>query len=256
MPDDLTPEIGTDEQDPVTPQADPAPTADPEPDIDEQDPDNQPPADPAPAPAPVQPAPVPSVEERYRASSSESLILNSKNKNLESTLKQLTSEDTPNEAELLAEYPDFKTYNAVTQKLMTETLANRKARMRLNLQLIEQEAGRRLEADIKTVTRQPKYAALKGDDKFEDFVLQPKHAGVDIQTLADAYLVRTGKMQAPEEPPAPPAPAPAGGIPRGSGGPRNQKPQKLSLEAAKTLRETNWKEYMRMAKAGLIDDEI
>jgi hypothetical protein len=259
MPDDLTPDEGTDEQDPVTPQVDPrAPGAtDPEPPVEEPIPATDP-VDPAPAPVPATPA-APSVEERYRQSTSEALILNAKNKGLESTLNKLTSEDTPTEAELQGEYPDYKNYNAVTQKLMAETLAGKKARMRLNLQFIEQQATRRLETDLDTLTAQPKYAALDGDRAFRQFVLQPKHKDVDIETLADAYLVRTGKIQPSDEPnPAPPAPKapPANsGVPRGSGGPRGQvKTAKITLAEAAILRKTNWKEYMRHVKAGNIEE--
>lgn len=253
MPDDLTPDDGTDEQDSVIPQPDPAPTADPEPEIEEPIPATDP-IDPAPAPAPATPA-VPDLDERYRNSTSEALILNAKNKGLESTLNKLTSEDTPTEAELLAEYPEYKQYNPVTQRLMGETLAGKKARLRMSLQFIEQQATQRLETDLNAITAQPKYAALDGDRAFKQFVLQPKHRGVDIETLADAYLVRTGKVPAESTPPAP-KPAPANsGVPRGSGGPRVQtKPAKITFEQAKVLRETNWKEYMRHVRAGDIEE--
>lgn len=180
------------------------------------------------------------------------MILNSKNKNLESTLNKLTSEDTPTEAEILAEYPEFKTYNAVTQKLMSDTLENKKRQMRINLQLITQEAQRKWEADLRSIVRKPEYASLRGDDKFEEFVFQPKYVGVDIQTLADAYLVRTGKTQAaPAEPKAPPV---SSGLPRGSGGPRGATPRKLTIEEGSVLRNTNYKEYMRQLRAGNIEE--
>jgi hypothetical protein len=257
-----TPPVGTEIVEPVTPQVDPVAAAtDPEPPIDEPTPATDP-IDPEPAPAvPAAPA-LPSVEERYRQSSSEAMILNAKNKGLESTLTKLTSEDTPTDEEVLAAYPDFKDYNAVTQKLMRDTLENKKRQTRINLTLIEQEAERRWEADLRALTRKPEYSTLRSDEKFEEFVFQPKHKGVDIQTLADAYLVRTGRAQpaaAPAEPapanPSPPVPAP--GLPRGSGGPRGPAtPKKIGAEQAKILRETNYKEWFRLNKLGLLDDEV
>jgi colicin import membrane protein len=259
-----TPPAGTEELEPVTPQAGQAvvpetPALEPEPQPQEPVPQPEPTPQPEPQPAPAAPA-VPSVEERYRQSSSEAIILNSQKKSLEQTLTKLTSEDTPTEPELLAEFPEYKAYNAVTQKLMRDTLENKKRQMRINLQLIEQDADRRWQADLRTITRKPEYASLKGDEKFEEFVFQPKHRGVEIQTLADAYLVRTGRAQPaqPVTPPANPSPAqPAGGLPRGSGGPRTpNKPNKITLEQAKVIRETNYKEYMRLVRANLIETDV
>lgn len=260
MPDNIpTPPEGTEVVDPVIPEvdqpADPTP-ASPEPEIDPVQVDEPIPAtdpvDPEPAPAPPAPQP-PTVEERYRQSSSEAIILNSKNKNLESTLNKLISEDTPTEAELLAEYPDLKSYNAVTQKLMRDTLGNKKRQMRISLQFIEQDAERKWQADLRQIVRKPEYASLRGDEKFEEFVFQPKHQGVDIQTLADAYLVRTGRA-APAAPAIPPKPA-SPGLPRGSGGSRTPaRPAKISLEQAAILRVNNYKEYLAQVKAGNIED--
>jgi hypothetical protein len=266
MPDNIpTPPGGTEDLEPVTPQADQevvpeTPALEPEPQPQEPQPQPEPTPQPAPEPAPATPA-QPTVEERYRQSSSEGIILNSKNKSLEDILHKLTSEDTPNEPELLAEYPDYKAYNAVTQKLMRDTLENKKRQMRINLTLIEQEASRKWEADLRALTRRPEYTTLRGDEKFEEFVFKPQHKGVDIQTLADAYLVRSGRTQPaqpPVTPPANPSPAqPAGGLPRGSGGPRGPvKQQKITLEQAKVIRETNYKEYMRLVRANLIETEV
>ena len=265
MSDNIPTPNGTDEQEPVIPQVDltgnepVTPEAAPEaeqPLEEPQVPTGQPPATP-PAPAPA----VPSLDERYRNSSSEAMILNAKNKGLESTLNKLTSEDTPDEAELLAEYPEYKDYNAVTQKLMRETLTNRKRQMRINLTLIEQEADRKWQADLRQLTAKPEYSSLRSDQKFEEFVFKPQHKGVDMQTLADAYLVRTGRATSatpPETPSANPSPAqPSPGLPRGSGGPRTpNKPQKVTLEQAKIIRETNYREYMRLMRADLIENEV
>src|ERR1035437_3867244 len=131
--------------------------------------------------------------------------------------------------------------------------------MRINLTLIEQEADRKWQADLRQLTAKPEYSSLRSDPKFEEFVFKPQHKGVDMQTLADAYLVRTGRTQAAAEaPPANPSPAQSGsGLPRGSGGPRTpNKPQKVTLEQAKIIRETNYKEYMRLLRADLIESEV
>src|SRR5665213_2408810 len=117
MPDVIpTPPVGTEVVEPLIPEeAEPVKTPEAEPQAEEPAaPTGEEPEVPE-APTPAAPQP-PTVEERYRQSSSEAMILNSKNKGLESTIQQLTSEDAPTEAELLTEYPEYKDYNAVTQR--------------------------------------------------------------------------------------------------------------------------------------------
>src|ERR1039457_4844078 len=98
MSDNLTPLDGTEVQDPVIPQVDPTgnepvtPEAAPEaeqPLEEPQVPTGQQPATP-PAPAPA----VPSLDERYRNSSSEAMILNAKKKGLEYTINKIIIEET------------------------------------------------------------------------------------------------------------------------------------------------------------------
>lgn len=253
-----TPRDGTeDEQEQVTPEqpetpADETPAED-TPQDEPETPTGDEPAEPE-TPAPATPQP-PSVEERYRQSSSEAIILNAQNKRKDELLNKLTSADAPTDAEILAEYPDFNEMNATTQKVIRDIVTTNKRQRRIDRQLIEEQAERQWQADLKALMRKSEYASLKGDEKFEEFVFQPKHQGVDIQTLADAYLIRSGKAAAPAAPAAPPAPPASSGLPRGSGGPRGpQKPKKLTLEDAKVLRETNWKEYMKQVRAGNIEE--
>ena len=248
-----TPPSGTDEEDKVIPEGDPvpvAPTLEPEP---QPTPEPQPQAiEPEPLPA----APPQDYETKFRHSSSEALILNSKNKNLESTLTKLTSEDTPTDAEIIAEYSTFPQMDATSQKFVKDLLATKKRQARQDLKLAQADADRLWENELKGITRKPEYAQLRGDEEFERFVFQPKYKGVDIQTLADAHLIRSGKAQ-PATAPAPPAPPSSPGLPRGSGGPRGTpKTAKLSIEQATILRNTNWKEYTRMLKANLIESEV
>jgi hypothetical protein len=257
MPDIQTPEQGTEEQDTVIPEVDPGqepevpetpvtPEAPEEPGTPTLPPQDTPPAPETPAPE------LPPVEERYRQSSSEAMIQNSRANNLEKTLNNITSEDTPTEAELLTAYPTFKQYDATTQAVMRDTLTNRKMNQRILRQQAEADAERKWQAELRTLTTKPQYAALKGDQGFEAFVFQSKHKNVDIAVLADAYMVRNGLAQPPA--PAPKAPA-TGGLPRGSGGPRTPvKTAKVSIEQASVLRNTNYKEYLRLLKAGMIEE--
>ena len=183
------------------------------------------------------------------------MILNSKNKNLETTLTKLTSEDAPTDAEIIVEYPTFSQMDATSQKFVKDLLATKKRQARQDLKLAQADADKEWNKELVSITRKPEYVQLRGDEEFEKFVFQPKHKGVDIQTLADAYLIRSGKVQPAQAPtPVPPA---SPGLPRGSGGNRvTPKTSKLSIEQATILRNTNWKEYTRMLKANLIESEV
>ena len=91
----------------------------------------------------------------------------------------------------------------------------------------------------------PKYAQLAGDKDFEDYVFKPNHKGVDIETLANAYLYK-GTIEAP-------APEiPSDGLERGSGGPRTAPETGMSAEEAEALRISDPKGFRQALITGKI----
>ena len=244
MPEvDPTPEQGTEQvTPPETGAAEPVvPAAEPE----------QPAVDPAPEPeAPAAPE-LPPIEERYRQQRSEALILNAQNKQKDEFIQKLTSQDSPTEAEILAEYPTFAQMDETSKKFVADLLTTKKRQARQDLERAQDNAERQWQTDLRNLTQDEKYKELRSDKGFEDFVFNPKHKGLDMTVLADAYLMRTGKT-APDETPIQQQPAlPTGSAARGTG-----KKTKISIEEAAAIRKTDNKRYMELVKKGMIQDEF
>lgn len=239
-------EIQTTEQ--VTEPAAPAVT---EPEETEQTPAAEPeqPAevsDPEPESAPEEP----DYKDKFRNSASEALILNAQVKQKDELLNKLTSQDAPTEEEILAEYPDYQGFDQTSKKFVLDVVTTKKRQARMDRQFAEQEAERHWQRDLQGVTSKPGYESLAGDPAFETFVFQPKHKGLDVQVLADAYMMRHGKAsQPPRQVQRQPA-MPTATVRQAP------KSNKVSLEEASILRKTNHKEYLRLVKAGMIDDEL
>lgn len=248
MLEDPTPAPGT-EQDPVIPQpTDPETPLAPEAPIEPAAP-----VEPQPQPAvPTPPAPAqPDLEQRYKHSSREAIVQKGRADMYESRLNQLKQEDTPTDAEIRAAYPDYDQYEPLTQMVIKDQLTEKKARMRVEAILIEDIADRKWQAELKGLAANPKYAKLKDDPDFEDFVLKPKHKGVDIETLARAYLFE-------EAPPVAPTPAPAPrdpGLEMGSGGPRGGvKTSKFTADEVTAMQQNDPKRYRELLLAGEFDN--
>ncbi len=233
MPNDQTPPVGT-EQEPVTPET-------------------TPPADAPAAPAP-QPAPAVDYQKKFQQSSSEAQILNAKNKDLEDRLRTLTTQEAPTELELKQRFPEWDGYDSFTKTVLTNQLAQEKRLAKQENEILQMTATQKWEADLKSLTKQPQYAKLRGDEGFEDFVFQPKHRGVDLSVLADAYLQRTGNGETTPPAPSTPPPAPIRdeGLPKGSGGPRTADVPQMSAEEIEAIRTKDPKRYREMLIKGQI----
>lgn len=208
--------------------------------------------EPAPQPeAPVTPE-LPPLEERYRNQRSEALILNAQNKQKDELINKLTSQDAPTEAEITARYPEYPTLDDFSKRVVLDTLTNEKRQVRIDRQHAETEADRRWRQELEALSQESQYSALATDKEFERFVFNPKHKGLEIKVLADAFLLRTGK--APLDEPRTVQRQPA--MPTATSTRTAPKRNKVSVEDAAILRKTNHKEYLRLVKAGMIDDEL
>lgn len=86
------------------------------------------------------------------------------------------------------------------------------------------------------------YPMLK--DKWEDlesFRQLPENKGMNLYTAAKAFLIEKGLLDAPRK-----------GLEDPSGGPRTPVKTSMSAEEVKALRESNYKEYIRMLNNGEI----
>ena len=191
----------------------------------------------------------PDYQKKFSQSAAEAQILLGRNKVLEDRYNKLTSQDTPTEAELREAYPSWDSMNAVEKDVYKNILTERKRNNRIEATLLEMTAEQRFTAEMNALLAKPEYSVLHGDAEFTEFVLRPKHKGLDIQTLADAYLFKKG-LKEPETPTSPVQRDP--GLPKGSGGPRTTEQPGLSDDEVATIRKTDPKRFRQMLKTGEI----
>lgn len=232
MANDQTPQ-GT-EQEPITPQPNPE-----EPQTPKE------PAAPATPAEPQEPKPgEPDYKEKFTQSSREAQILAAKNKKLQEELDKINNQTPPTDAEMKEKFPEWETLNTVTQDVLRRQIQLEKKVTNQDRIIAEQLAEQKFQAELRELYQNPEYKDLQGDKDFEEFVLKPKHRGLDIRTIADAYLLRNKK----------PAPAPerTQGLEPGSGGPRNVPDVGMTLEEADALRQKDPKKYRELLRTGQI----
>jgi len=252
MSDIQTSEEETEITEPVTPQDDQEQETPEAPTIEET-----PQGDPAPETNP-QPQPTPEgyvPKEKFVASARESILNAERVKVSQSRIEELIKVDTPTDEAMRQLYPEWDTLDAYNKKVLIrqETTAMQQARIIAKQQDID--ARQQVEDEIESLLDNPKYSKLLSKQaEFKRFAMRKENRGISAEVLARAFL-----FDGDDETPANPNPTPAQpknpGLERGSGGPREApKPKKISLEEAGNLRKTNYKEYMRLLKAGMIED--
>lgn len=252
-----TPNTGTESQGNVTP----APEVTPEP-VAPQPTASEDPATPSPEGTPPSepssPAPQPQADpykEKFVASQREAILLAEREKIAKARIEQLTKQDTPTDEAMRALYPEWDNLDEYNKRVLIrqETTALQQARILARQQEID--ARQQLEDQLDEVVESSDYAPkLKGKEaEFRRFARNPKNRGIDAKVLAKAFLFDV-EAETPQTPTSQPMTTEA--LPTGSGGPREpQKPKKISLEEARTIRQTDSKRYMELVKSGQIAEE-
>jgi len=247
-----TPEEGTELEEVVTPKDD----------QEQQTPDNlpveeSPEGDGEGEEAPVQqPDPKPPVDykQKFVDSQKEAILLNERNRIKDSRIEQLTKQDTPTDEAMRQLYPDWDTFNDIAKKayIKVEEANLRQARLEARQQEIDDRL--KLDEQVEDILENPKFLSkLKGREAdFKRFAKKKENRGISGEILAQAFLFDASDDEAPAVEHKPNL---SPGLERGNGGPRQApKPKKLSLEDAANLRKTNYKEYMRLLNAGMIEE--
>jgi hypothetical protein len=193
-------------------------------------------------------------EQKFKQSSAEAQLLLEQKKALEAKLHQINSSN-PTDDELRAAHPTFDQYDELTKGVLRDQLATKKWRQQQELKEAEAEAERLWRSDLAALSTNPTYAHLSADGEFEKFANKyPK--GVDLQTIADSYMVRNGKF--PNATPPDDLPTPSGNevLPAGSGGPRGPRKTGYTAEEVKDIRTNDPKRYQDLLEKGLIKIEI
>jgi hypothetical protein len=226
--------IAETEQEPVTPQT----------------PETETPKTEPTAPEPVAPQPQPEepqidYKEKFAASTREAQRLAKELEDERNRIKSLTNND-PTESELRERYPEWDQLDAYNQRVLKNMLATEKRTANLQTQLLEQEAERKWQSELRDLTRKSEYKSLKDDPEFENYVFQPKHKGLDIETLADAFLHKKGDTNTP-------APENPGGLEKGSGGPKEAPKTKLKPADVEAMRTNDPKKFRELLSTGAIE---
>lgn len=195
-------------------------------------------------------------KEKFVHSQREGILLNERVKVANSRIEQLTKQDTPTEEAMRQLYPDWDSYNDVTKRAYLQLEASNLRQARTEARQQEIDARLKLDEEVEDILDNPKFSSkLKGREaEFKRFAKKKENRGISGDILAQAFLFEASDDEAP---PVEHKPNLNPGLERGNGGPRQApKPKKLSLEEAGSLRKTNYKEYMRLLKAGMIEDDI
>lgn len=245
-----TPPVGTDKQDPITPTVE-TPQADPNLET-PQAPTVETPADEQTPPQPPQPV---DYKQKFVDSQREAILLNERNKQKDAHLSKLTSKDTPTDDEMRSLHTWWNDPNVddATRDFYREQAArDKKLKATENLAMTalqKLEFSEKLDDFIEEPPAE--FKGLTGKEaEFKRFAKKKDNIGLPLDTLAKAFLFDVSDDLPPTH-----TPTLTPGLENGTGGPRTApKPQKVSLEDAKNLRETNYQEYLRLVKAGQIED--
>jgi hypothetical protein len=188
----------------------------------------------------------PDYKEKFAQSTRENQILAAKVSQYESR-RELTNQ--PTETELKAAFPTWDFMSETEKDIAKRQLVSeRKAEAALAAQQRRDEDEKwnnQLEFEI---TSNPD---LSGKEReFKEYASKPTHRGAPVDVLADAFLHKATSTPPPKN-------TPRQVLNTGTGGPKESvKPKKVSLEEATVIRKTDYKRYMELVKAGLIEEDI
>lgn len=194
------------------------------------------------------------LKEKFSASARENQKIYAKNRVLNKAILNLDEVPDPTEEELQAEFRDWEVMSEVERSLAKETVIGR--RWRTNLKEAQDQA-KKIEKwnetvdeytdDPKTLVDHPELEG-KGDD-FKNFAKEEANNNVPFNVLVGSFLYeqskRTGNKGRMFE--------------TGTGGPNERiepKSDKISLEDARKIRETDYDKWKQLLVAGKIESDL
>lgn len=191
-------------------------------------------------------------KKKFIESTREAQILHAKNKKMTEAIVKAESMTDPTEEELRKEYSDWDDLTESQQKIAKQALVSSRrftALSEVNKEFKDMEAWT---DKVNTFIDDPKVLVdnqrLDGrQDEFKVFANKPTRRGVDFKDLVDAFLFNLDKEAPPKHK--------GQMFESGTGGPndKGKKSDKLSLEEARTLRNTNYQKYREYLTAGKIE---
>ena len=212
---------------------------------------------PSASPSPEAPSPSPSPEIPYKkkaiAQGKENIVLHGKQKKMNDAIDEANNIPDPTEEEMRVEYPEWDDMTETEKKTALKTIKNDRRfailqRARASERDIE-DWNTKVEVfakDPKTLVSHPE---LEGKmDEFAMYAMGESRRGVALDILVSAFLHDETKTMKPKKG----AMFPAGG--GGRGGKPKPKTTKIGLDEARTLRQSNYPEYLKKLRAGEIDN--
>lgn len=207
-------------------------------------------------PTPSEEAPKePDYREKFKASTQEAQILNSKNSKFTDAVEQAAQLNEVSETDLRAKYADWDQMSDPQKALAKDNLL---AAMRFEMvhnAVLETKKGdewaTKVDDFLTDDTQIAPYPGLAGREmEFKSFAQKPSRVGVDMGVLASAFLY---------ESPSPTKKHKGSLLLNGGNSePHDTKPKKLGADEAALIRAKSPRQYMEMVRNGQIgsDDDI
>lgn len=203
---------------------------------------------------PIQPE-APDYRQKFVESQREAILQNERLKQKDAHINKLTTRDTPTDDEMRSLYPQWDQLDDYNRSVLTDMVETRKRAILAEERANALEESRRFEDSLEDFAQTPpdEFKDLKGKEaEFKRFAKKKANVGLPLDTLAKAFLFDIKEDITPEH-----KPVLTPGLENGNGGPRTApKPKKLSVEDASKLRKTDYKEYLRLVKAGMIEEDF
>lgn len=193
---------------------------------------------------------LPPIEDRYKESGQEAMILNNRNEKILETIEEAdkTTETTIEELRVhaLSLGENYDNLDTFSQNLVKDSLLSKKYREKLSTLVADDKNTKAWVKKVSDFISEDKviedYPALKGhQEDFLKYASKKTHLGADLELLIAGFLFKLPKEEKPQDVL----------LPRG-GGSNNMpiKPAQLTQEDARAIRKKDPTKYMEMVREG------
>ncbi len=190
-------------------------------------------------------------KKKFVESTREAQILYAKNAKIYDAVDKANSLPEPTEEELRVANPEWDDMSVIEKRLATDNLKYKRSLDLLGTVTKESKELETWHKTVDTFVEDPKslinYPDLEGKvEEFKEFASKKSRKGVDFDTLVGKFLYDISQSKPKHK---------GEMFPTGSGGAK-EKPKvsdKVSMETALNIRDTNYNEYVRLLKAGKIE---
>lgn len=194
-------------------------------------------------------------KKKFVDSSREAQILHAQTNKLSEAIEQASQVPEPTDEEMSAKYTDWELMDNATKILAKDNEKNKRALGLLTQVNQETKDIKAWNGKVDDFVTDPKtlidHPELEGKvDDFKIFASRPTRRAVDFETLVSAFMFEAEKDKPKNK---------GSMLEKGNGGPNNSikpKNNKITIEQAAILRQTNYNEYRRLSEARMIDLDI